>query len=450
MHLAKEDLFPDLKNDQTLKNFQPATEEEIRKISIPTPLLKICVEELLPTITKIVNASLSSCTLPDSMKEALVTPLLKKASLDPEVLKNYRPVSNLSFVSKIIEKVVATRLNEHLSRNNLMEDMQSAYRQFHSTETALLRVKNDIIIALDQRKMVSLVLLDLSAAFDTIDHNILLRRMESRFGIAGSCLEWFRDYLSNRCQIIDIDNKVSEPKIFNFGVPQGSVLGPIFFTMYTAPVGDITRRHGTMHHFYADDTQLYVILNPRQDFSAQLQSLNQCVDDIRMWMRLNMLKLNDDKTEVLLIGSNNSLNHLRSVSVKVGNASVTSSQSVTNLGCIFDSRLNMNDFTIRKCQSTTFHLRSIYRARKYLTTDATKSLIHAFVTSRLDYANSLLYDVPLAQLNRLQKIQNFAARVISKTHRFDHISPVLKDLNWISINSHLFQEFCKWFNIGTK
>ena len=200
MHLAKEDLFPDLKNDQTLKNFQPATEEEIRKIilasssascnldPIPTPLLKICVEELLPTITKIVNVSLSSCTLPDSMKEALVTPLLKKVSLDPEVLKNYRPVSNLSFVSKIIEKVVATRLNEHLSRNNLMEHMQSAYRQFHSTETALLRVKNDILIALDQRKMVSLVLLDLSAAFDTIDHNILLRRMESRFGIAGSCL----------------------------------------------------------------------------------------------------------------------------------------------------------------------------------------------------------------------------------------------------------------------
>ena len=118
----------------------------------PTPLLKICVEELLPTITKIVNASLSSCTLPDSMKGALVTPLLKKASLDPEVLKNHRPVSNLSFASKIIEKVVATRLNEHLSRNNLMEDMQSAYRQFHSTETALLCVKNDILIALDQRK----------------------------------------------------------------------------------------------------------------------------------------------------------------------------------------------------------------------------------------------------------------------------------------------------------
>ena len=320
MHLAKEDLSPDLKNDQTLKNFQPATEEEIRKIilasssascnldPIPTPLLKICVEELLPTITKIVNASLSSCTLPDSMKEALVTPLLKKASLDPEVLKNYRSVSNLSFVSQIIEKVVATRLNEHLSRNNLMEDMQYAYRQFHSTETALLHVKNDILIALDQRKMVSLVLLDLSAAFDTIDHNILLRRMESRFGIAGSCLEWFRDYLSNRCQIVHIDNKVSEPKIFNFGVPQRSVLGPTLFTMYTAPVGDITRRHGIMHHFYADDTQLYVTLNPRQDFSAQLQSLNQCVDDIRIWMRLNMLKLNDDKTEVLLIGSNNSLN----------------------------------------------------------------------------------------------------------------------------------------------
>ena len=103
-----------------------------------------------------------------------------------------------------------------------------------------------------------------------------------------------------------------------------------------------------------------------------------------------------------MIGSNNSLCHLSSVSVKVGNASVTSSQSVTNLGCIFDSRLNMNDFIIRKCQSATFHPRSIYKARKYLTTDATKPLIHAFVTSRLDYGKSLLYGVPHAQLNRFQ------------------------------------------------
>ena len=205
--------------------------------------------------------------------------------------------------------------------------------------------------------------------------------MESRFGITDSCLEWFTDHLSNRCQIVHIDNKVSEPKIFHFGGPQGSVLGSILFTMYTSPVGDITRRHGIMHHFYSDDTKLFVTLNPRQDFSAQLQSLSQCIGDIRMWICLNMLKLNDDKTEVLLIGSNNSLNHLSLVSVKVGNASVTSSQSVTNLGCIFDSRLNMNDFIIRKCQSATFHLRSIYRARKYLTTDAAESLIHAFVTS---------------------------------------------------------------------
>ena len=156
------------------------------------------------------------------------------------------------------------------------------------------------------------------------------------------------------------------------------MLGPILFTTYTAPVGNITRGHGIMCHFYANDTQLYVTL---KDFSAQLQSLSQCIDHIRMWMCLNMLKLNDDKTDVLLIGSDNSLNHLSSVSVDVGNSSVTSSQSVTNLGCVFDSRLNMNDFILRKCQSATFHLWSIYRARRYLITDAVKSLIHAFVTS---------------------------------------------------------------------
>ena len=165
-----------------------------------------------------------------------------------------------------------------------------------------------------------------------------------RFDFTSFCLEWFRDYLLNRCQIIHIDNKVSEPKTFNFGVCQVSVLGPILFTMYTVPVCDITRCHDIMHHFYADDTLLYLTLNPRQEFSAQFQLLGQCIDDIQMWMSLNMLKLNDDKTEILLIGSTNSLNHLSSVSVKVGTAPVASSQSVTNLGCIFDSRLHMNDF----------------------------------------------------------------------------------------------------------
>ena len=153
-----------------------------------------------------------------------VKPLLKKPSLDKELLKNYRPVSNLPYISKVIEKVVAKRLDDHINENSLYDNLQSAYRAFHSTETALLRVHHDIAASLDMGNCVALVMLDLSAAFDLIDHTILLRRLELSYGISGTALKWLRSYLSGRSQCISIASSLSEPKNLDIGVPQGSVL----------------------------------------------------------------------------------------------------------------------------------------------------------------------------------------------------------------------------------
>ena len=144
--------------------------------------------------TKIVNMSLDS-VFPPSLKNSIVTPLLKKPSLVPELLKNYRPVSNLTFISKTIERVVANQLNGHLLTNNLHKAHQSAYKRFHSTETALLKVHNDILVALDERQAVFLLLLDLSAAFDTVNHSTLLSRLQLRYGITGQALFWLKSYL---------------------------------------------------------------------------------------------------------------------------------------------------------------------------------------------------------------------------------------------------------------
>ena len=189
-----------------------ATEEEICNIMsraslatcdldpIPYSFIKDNIDVLAPAIRDIVNLSLKSVDCPAPLKKAVVVPLLKNKGLDPETLKNYRPVSNLSFISKIVEQVVAKRLRDHLSSNELWGKTQSAYRAFHSTETALLRVQNDIFSCMDKNKLMALVMLDLSAAFDTIDHNILLRRLESRFGIKGVALQWIKSYLSQRKQ----------------------------------------------------------------------------------------------------------------------------------------------------------------------------------------------------------------------------------------------------------
>ena len=162
---------------------------------IPTWLLKRNLDTLVKSITSIVNLSLKSCCVPNNLKHAIVSPLLKKQSLDKNVFKNYRPVSNLSFLSKILERLVAKRLNSYLSTHGLREMFQSAYVAHHSTETALLRVKNDLCRAVDQHGAALLVLLDLSAAFDTIDHTILFGRMEKRFGITNQALEWLSSYL---------------------------------------------------------------------------------------------------------------------------------------------------------------------------------------------------------------------------------------------------------------
>ena len=197
------------------------------------------------------------------MKTACVVPRLKKKSLDPDELSSYRPISNLPFLSKTLERVVAAELNTYLTDSNLFSSLQSAYRRHHSVETALLRVGNDFLVALDNGNEVLLVLLDYTAAFDTVNHSILLHRLEHRFGISGTVLCWLKSYLNDRSQYVKVDGFDSSSISLNYGVPQGSVLGPLLFTLYVSPIEDIIKHHSLDAMFYADDTQIYIALNAK-------------------------------------------------------------------------------------------------------------------------------------------------------------------------------------------
>ena len=176
---------------------------------------------------------------------------LKKACLPYDEFSSFRPVSNLSFISKCVEKVVATQTCMHVDDNNLGELYQSAYNKHHSTETALLKVQDDILRAIDNNCCVIMLLRDLSAAFDTVDHCILLDRLSERFGITGNALEWFHSYLSNRHQVVKVDGHEPTSRELRCGVPQGSVLGPILFLLYISPLGDIMWFHHVKFHLYA-------------------------------------------------------------------------------------------------------------------------------------------------------------------------------------------------------
>ena len=295
---------------------------------------------------------------------------MKKTGLDSDILKYYHPVSNLTFISKVIEKVISGRLNQHLINNSLFDALQSAYRDIHSTETALIKVQNDILSSLDAGSSTILQMLDLSAAFDTIEHDILLSRLCNVYGITGNALDWFRSYLTGRIQRVVIEDSVSVDQELDFGVPQGSVLGPRIYCMYTKPVSDIIQRHGLSHHSYADDTQLYMTMDhSNNDWRDGLARIELCVSEIREWMNQNMLKQNDDKTELIVFTSKYKQDLYKDLSITIGDTVVDCSSQVKDLGIIFDRVLSLRQhvsYTSKTCQ---FHLRNISRIRKYIPQD---------------------------------------------------------------------------------
>ena len=432
---------------ERLTTLAPTTCHEVKKVILsapsksctldilPTWLLKKSLPAHLPVLVSIINTSFADAKVLNASKEAIVTPLLKKPSLDISSMKNYRPVSNLLFLGKVIEKLVLRRLNHHMELNNLSEKHQSAYKTQHSTETALLKVHSDIAMYLDRSEAVLLVLLDLSAAFDTISHCKLIDTLRHNLGVDGAALEWFRSYLQGRTQCVSVGSSSSKPKILSQGVPQGSVLGPVLFSAYTSPLQAIIEHHRVQYHKYADDLQLYINFNPKHPDSRKRawEMMRACIVDIQSWMTYNYLQLNEDKTEVLCVQSPFHLRITGPMPLLVGDITVNPADCVRNLGVMFHQHLSMHDQVTSIIQSCNYHLRNIGCARKYLTREACQTAVQAMVISRLDYCCSLFTNIPEKEIHRLQIVQNRAARIITRARPTDHITPILADLHWLPI-----------------
>ena len=300
----------------------------------PTFLVKDCLDILLPSITKLVNCSLLEGAVPDGFKSAVVTPLIKKSSLSKDELKNYRPVSGLSFISKLVERVVASLLSRHVSLHGLENEYQSAYRRGHSTETVLLSIKNQIHLSLAR------------------GHDKLLDCLRKWFGVGSRCLDWFKSYLSDRTQCIKIGSVLSEARKLKFGVPQGSVLGPILFSLYTTPLSKVISKHPDVKfHFYADDTQLFIHLK-HKNAKIAFDQLGKCLEDVRLWLCANKLKLNADKTDFILFGAKSQQEKFNPFfPVNILGESLIPSDAVKNLGVWFDS-----DFSFTKHVKNVFKL----------------------------------------------------------------------------------------------
>ncbi len=262
----------------------------------------------------------------------------------------------------------------------------------HSTETALIKIINDIRFNSDSGKISVLVLLDLSAAFDTVDHNILLERLENWVGLSGMALKWFRSYLEGRGYYVSIGEHKSKWTSMTCGIPQGSILAPLLFSLYMLPLSQIMRKkieelkklknwiEEIAYHSYADDTQIYLALSPN-DYSP-IDSLCQCIDEINSRMSQNFLQLNKEK--VFAFGNKD---EVLKVNAYLDSRGQTTKNQVRNLGVILETDLSFSFHVKAVTKSAHYHLKNIARIRCFVSSQDLEKLVHVFITSRVDYCN---------------------------------------------------------------
>ena len=305
-------------------------------------------------------------------------------------------------------------------------------------------VHNDLVRATDNGQVSPLVLLDLSAAFDTVDHEILVSVLSKRFSLAETVLYWCQSYLNDCTQTFSYADRTSSSFTVDCSVPQGSVLGPLEFEAYPEDIVDVLDKHDVKCHLYADDTQLY---NSSQlkDTDMLRSRISHCIADVALWCASRRLQFNTEKTVFIWFGSLANLKKLRDqdCSLQVGSDTIQPSTVVRKLGVLFDSELSMKQMHVAKVAATCFyHLRRLRQIRRRVGAEVTTQLVLAFITSRLDYCNSVLAAVPHTLLEPLQRVQNAAVRLIFELGLREHVTSGLLQLHWLPVRWRIQYKLC--------
>ena len=388
--------------------------------------LKLGIEHSVYAFTDIINASLKYSKFPERWKKALVKPLPKVSN--PTIASDYRPISLLPAFSKILEKLVAKQMVEYLKRTGYLDNLQSAYKQSHSTITALLNVTDDIYEALENSELTFLVLLDYSKAFDCANHKLILAKLKAA-GFEADSLSWVTSYLSGRSQKVVTGSQESTWEGVVNGVPQGSVLGPLLFTILVSDISDAIKRG--RYHLYADDTQLYYKCKV-EDANATIAKINSDLENISNYSRRNCLKLNAGKSKFIVIGSRPNLKKLKDTvldDIKLGPDVIEREYAVKNLGIMFDETFSWSKHVNLITAKAYGKLKHAYRFKNFLSPQAKLHLSETYILSQFNYGDIILQGLSNQLSQKIQKIQNSCIRYSFGLKKFDHISHIRKSNN---------------------
>ena len=432
-----------------LYEFIPATVEELKHIisaykikcspedPIPSFLLKENIDLFIPYWLDIVNLSLDVGSM-DGLKSAVIIPLIKDLGslVDKEIYKNYRPVSNLLFLGKLIERVVDIRLDNHMTVNKLHDNHQFGYKKYHSTETLLLKIVNNLLLSCDDNMPSVILLLDLSAAFDTVDHTKLLNILYHEIGLRGKAYNWCKSFLTNRTFRIKIGNSYSLVELLLFGVAQGSVLGPRFFNIYTRPLYRYLEPTKFDVDGFADDNQLVKRFLPAMQSYALGESIQSCLTSIFQWMNEYFLRLNPDKTKILVIAPPSVKKDILISGIFLNGTCIRFVDSAKDLGVIIDTELAFDNQINKIVKSCFMMIRKLSSIKQFLSMMQLKSLVCTKIFSQLDYCNLLYYGLNSSSLMKLQRVQNAAARLIRSKESIS-LNDVFTKCHWLRVRERI-------------